>query len=73
MMASDVTQTRLECRIVANERGCVCGTMVSWGEEQCHSIEHRAVRKAQPNMPLKLTPLRGLKIGAFLESGIKRG
>jgi hypothetical protein len=25
-----------------------------------------------PNMPLKLTPLCGLKIGAFLEAGIKR-
>jgi hypothetical protein len=27
-------------------------------EEQCQLTEHRAVRKAQPNKPLKLTPLR---------------
>jgi hypothetical protein len=27
-------------------------------EEQCQLTEHRALRKAQPNKPLKLTPLR---------------
>jgi hypothetical protein len=27
-------------------------------DEQCQLTEHRAVRKAQPNKPLKLTPLR---------------
>jgi hypothetical protein len=39
-------------------------------EEQCLLTEHRALRKAQPNKPLKLTPLCGRKIGAILTVGI---
>jgi hypothetical protein len=37
-------------------------------EEQCQLTEHRALRKAQPNKPLKLTPLRGERDRGYFEN-----
>jgi hypothetical protein len=37
-------------------------------EEQCQLTEHRALRKAQPNKPLKLTPLRGEQDRGYFEN-----
>jgi hypothetical protein len=37
-------------------------------EEQCQLTEHRALRKAQPNKPLKLTPLCVERDRAFFEN-----